>query len=132
LIFRGRRRIIILKLGRTPKGALDLSDNNFEKAYTSSEMAQILDIGTSTLRKWCLSLEENGYQFSKDDYQRRFFIDRDIVALKHFKQLVQTGKMPLSKASNVVVPKFKDDAFSTSTPSVLDENENYKRSIERS
>lgn len=108
------------------------TNNSFEKAYTSMEMSDLLDIGKSTLRKWCLALEENGYQFTKNEHDRRLFLDQDIVALKHFKKLIKTGNMPLKNASDVIISKFHNEAFSPGTPSVLDKNVEQQRSPERS
>jgi len=109
-----------------------MTDNSFEKAYTAIDMSDLLDIGKSTLRKWCLSLEENGYQFTKDKHQRRLFVDNDVVALKHFKQLVKIGNMSLQSASYTIISRFHSDAFASGTPSVPEADENQQRSLERS
>lgn len=107
-------------------------ENSFEKAYTTTEISELLNIGTSTLRKWCLSLEKNGYQFSRTETQRRLFVDRDIIALRRFKELVKTGNMSLESASSVLISRFNDEAFSTGTPSVLETENNKNRSVMRS
>src|SRR5690554_8085403 len=46
-------------------------EGNDKKPYWSKEIADMLGIGTSTLRKWCLILERNGYRFLRDEHDRR-------------------------------------------------------------
>ncbi|WP_270583834.1 MerR family transcriptional regulator [Bacillus smithii] len=107
-------------------------NEEFEKAYTPKEVSLTLDIGTSTLRKWCLALEENGYHFTRTDTQRRLFVEQDIVALKYFQKLVQGENFSLENAAKVIASKYKTEASETRTPSVLPENEIEKRDFKRS
>lgn len=103
-----------------------------EKAYTSKEISTTLSIGDSTLRKWCLSLEKNGYHFTRNEQNRRVFLEKDIVVLKHFQTLVQENNMPMDNAGNVIVSRFGNDSFESSTPTVTPQKENSERSIVRS
>lgn len=110
--------------------------NEFEKAYTTKEISLALDIGTSTLRKWCLALEENGYEFLRTENQKRLFVERDLVALRYFQKLVQGENFSLENAAKVVTSRYKGEASESRTPSVLPENEmkeqDFERSFERS
>lgn len=106
--------------------------NEFEKAYTTKEVSLTLDIGTSTLRKWCLALEENGYQFLRTDNQKRLFVERDLVTLRYFQKLVQGENFSLENAAKVVASKYKGEASETGTPIVLSQNEIEKRDFKRS
>lgn len=103
-----------------------------QSAYTTKEISELLEIGTSTLRKWCLALEKNENLFLRTDANKRLFTDHDIIILKHFKELVQVGNMPLESASSVVTSRFKKETFSTGTPTVLQENKDKERSLMRS
>ncbi len=107
-------------------------DETIEKAYTTKEISLTLDIGSSTLRKWCLALEENGYLFARTDNQRRLFVERDLVALKYFQKLVQGENFSLDNAAKVIAAKYKTKASESRTPSVLQENEEEQRYFERS
>lgn len=100
-------------------------DETIEKAYTTKEISLTLDIGTSTLRKWCLALEENGYFFARTDSHRRLFIDRDLVALRYFQKLVQGENFSLDNAAKVIASKYKTEASESRTPSVPLEDERY-------
>lgn len=106
--------------------------DKFEKAYTTKEVSLTLDIGTSTLRKWCLSLEENGYPFARTESNKRLFVENDLVALKHYKVLLQEHNFTLENAAMIVISKFCNKASETRTPSVLQENEEKERSSTRS
>jgi len=97
-------------------------NETIEKAYSPKEMSTTLDIGDSTLRKWCLALERNGYGFIRNDKNARLYVERDIVVLRHFQNLTNTN-MPLNNAAALVVDRFGKGAFEVSTVPVPVENE---------
>jgi DNA-binding transcriptional MerR regulator len=105
--------------------------DNIEKSYTTKEISLTLDIGTSTLRKWCIALEENGYTFIRNMQNGRSFLERDIVALKHFGHLVQKENFTLENASKIVSSKYQGEAFAIRTPAVLQDEEKRERDFER-
>lgn len=97
--------------------------------YTPKDIKMALDIGDSTLRKWCLAIEENDFFFDRTDNNRRIFSDRDLVMLKHFKNLVQVQNMSAKNASIIVVSKYKNkpsfkENSENSVPQVRSDNEN--------
>lgn len=102
---------------------------SYEKAYTPKEISLTLDIGDSTLRKWCIALENQGYQFIRNDQNKRVFVDSNIVVLRHFKELVQNHSMQLNNAAMLVVDRFGKGSFSQGTGIVPEEND---REIDRS
>jgi DNA-binding transcriptional MerR regulator len=107
-------------------------DTTNQKAYVTNELSKILNIGTSTLRKWCLALEKNDYEFMRTDQNKRLYVERDVIALRHFQALVQQSNMSLENASLIVASKFNNVRSSTGTPSVLHNAEENNRSSERS
>jgi hypothetical protein len=78
----------------------------FEKAYWTNEAAKSLEIGESTLRKWCLELEKNGYLFVKGAMDSRAFTEHDMAALNYFKQLTKSKKNTKEQAAKLVVEQF--------------------------
>lgn len=94
-----------------------------EKAYSPKEISLTLDIGDSSLRKWCLALEKEGYQFIRNDKKNRVFVEGDLVVLRHFQNLVKQHNMQLDNASKLVVDRFGKGAFEVSTGIVPAENE---------
>lgn len=98
-----------------------------EKAYWTHEAAKYLDIGESTLRKWCIELEKNGYTFVKGAMDSRAFTDKDLMALNHFKQLYKAKKFTREQAAKAVVEKFASEGGNGRTTPVQMDN---TRSIE--
>jgi hypothetical protein len=95
----------------------------YEKAYSPKEISLTLDIGDSTLRKWCIAMEKEGYHFIRNDQNKRVFIDADLVPLRHFKELVQNHHMQLENAAKIIVDRFGRGAFEPGTgivPAELD------------
>jgi Protein of unknown function (DUF3967) len=107
-------------------------DERTEKAYSPKEMFTTLDIGDSTLRKWCIALEKNGYGFIRNDQNRRIYVEGDLVVLRHFQNLIKQHNMQLDNAAILVIDRFGKGAFEVGTLSVLVENEEEQREISRS
>lgn len=102
-----------------------------EKAYTPKEVFTTLAIGDSTLRKWCLALEKNGYEFIRNDKNSRLYVEGDLVILKHFQNLVKEN-IPLDNAAKIVVDRFGVGAFDTRTVSVPVEKHEERQDLNRS
>jgi hypothetical protein len=98
-----------------------------EKAYWNYEVSKDLEIGESTLRKWCIELERNGYTFIKGAMDSRAFTDHDLAALNHFKQLIKKKKHTKEQAAKLVVEKFKREGGNERTTPIPMDN---TRSIE--
>ncbi|WP_019244553.1 MULTISPECIES: DUF3967 domain-containing protein [Bacillus] len=99
-----------------------------EKPLSPKEVSINLGIGDSTLRKWCLALEAHEYFFPRTDNNRRVFYERDVVILRHLRQLIQVQNFTLENASLIVVSKFKEDTSlvtntENSVPQLRDSNE---------
>lgn len=100
--------------------------------YSSKEITANLDIGDSTLRKWCLALEEQNYNFIRTDQNKRLFTEKDLFVLTQFKHLVQDKNLSINNAATVIAAKYSNDGvFSNETeieqlPSSPFENETLK------
>lgn len=81
-----------------------------ENTYWSREMADLLKIGDSTLRKWCRVLEAQGYRFIRDEQERRAFTDHDALALRYFKELTHDKGVALNSAAKAVTERFNGGA----------------------
>lgn len=93
-----------------------------QQYYPSKDICDRFDISGSTLRKWCIALDNNGYDFARTEQNRRLFTDSDLTALEHMKSLIQDKRMSLDNASIIIASRFKDTRSSTGTPSVREEN----------
>jgi transposase-like protein len=105
--------------------------NEIEKAYWNHEVSKQLDIGESTLRKWCIELEESGYLFIKGSKGSRAFTDHDIAALMHFRNLTRAKNHTMKQAAMAVVEKFLRDGKNEIAPPVLSENTHSIQNIEK-
>jgi hypothetical protein len=107
-------------------------ENGTEKAYSPKEISTTLDIGDSTLRKWCIAMEKNGYGFIRNEQNKRVFVESDLVVLRHFQNLVKQHNMQLDNASTLVIDRFGNGAFEVRTGIVLAEKEEEQRDLTRS
>lgn len=74
-----------------------------EKTYTGREVAELLGIGASTLRKWSMLLEQHGYWFQRDSQNRREYRSLDVAALQRFYRLTKDQLFPLEEAAHMIV-----------------------------
>lgn len=97
---------------------------NVERAYTTKEVSKTIGVVDSTIRKWCLSMEKHGYTFTKNEHNQRLFLERDLVALRHYQTLVKENNFSMDNAGMVIASRFSE-AFSNRTGSVpvVKENE---------
>lgn len=73
----------------------------------SKEVALILDISTSNLRKWSLLLEEEGYEFARNDNNQRIYYDCDINVLSQLKNLLKKNRN-IDDAIKAVLKRVKE------------------------
>lgn len=72
------------------------------KIYSPGDISALLKIQESTLRKYCLLLEEHGYEFSKNARGQRYYYDKDVITLRKFMTHKDNG-MTLSESAEGVV-----------------------------
>ncbi|RKQ28680.1 DNA-binding protein [Oceanobacillus halophilus] len=91
---------------------LDIQPN--ERAFTTKEVAESLELATATVRRYGQILERNGYEFFKDG-DRRIFVRSDIEALialrdteksqdETARDLVEEQKERLKQSTEVAIP----------------------------
>jgi len=76
---------------------------SYQAVYSSSDIADLLKIQESTLRKYCLILEKQGYEILKNEHGHRAFFDDDIIVLRKFLELKSNADMTLEEAAKSVV-----------------------------
>lgn len=97
------------------------------KSYWSQEVAKLLGISTSTLRKWSIALEAAGYSFIRDENDKRAYLERDIMPLQKMRELLADG-MGMENAANAVILRFAEQMSELGTVAVRQHDE---RSSER-
>lgn len=90
------------------------------KELNNSELSRMIDVGESTLRKYCLELKKNGYNFYKETNKNRSFDNHDLYALTFFKELIKLKGKTKDEAATIVAKRFRRDS-ETGKTSVLKE-----------
>lgn len=74
-----------------------------ERIYSPKDMADLLNIEASTLRKYANILEGAGYSFHKNDRGHRGYYDKDVITLRKLKELSEHSDMTLEQSANAVM-----------------------------
>ena len=77
---------------------------------SAKEISERIEIADSTLRKWCLGLEEQNYNFVRTAQNKRMFSEKDLFVLSQMKLLIQTKNLSISNAAEIIAVKYSDDA----------------------
>jgi len=76
--------------------------------YNVDDVCKLFQIAESTLRKYALLLEENGYSFEKNNNGRRIYYQKDLDIIKRFLNLKCSNK----KVKNeVIIANILDDRY---------------------
>ncbi|WP_085991643.1 MerR family transcriptional regulator [Oceanobacillus senegalensis] len=98
--------------------------NTTEKAYSTSEIAAMLDMGVTTVRKYAQHMEKSGYKFFKNKNNARLFVDRDIVAIRYLKELRDKTNITVEQATKIVMEKVSteetNEIETANTPSLVE------------
>lgn len=87
-----------------------------DKLLSPKEASHFLEIGDSTLRKWCIALEEQKYNFMRTEQKKRLFSEKDLFVLSNFKTLVKDKNLSINAASEIMANKYGEDVvFSNET-----------------
>jgi len=81
-----------------------------ERTYTGKEVARKLGIGASTLRKWSLLLEQQGYWFVRDSQNRREYRQIDVTALERFYRLTKDQLFPQEEAALMIASQHSPES----------------------
>ncbi|MBC9707240.1 MAG: MerR family transcriptional regulator [Enterococcus sp.] len=66
--------------------------------YNPGDIADLLQIKESTLRKYALMLEKLGYRFQKNSQNQRWYTEKDIALFKKIIALKNSGDMDLKSS----------------------------------
>lgn len=97
-----------------------------QKAYWAKDIADLLDISTSNLRRWSIDLEKAGYHFYRDEHHRRAYLEKDIMPLKKLKELLSKN-MSKNDAVNAVVAMFPPDKNDVNTIPVIKDKVSFSK-----
>jgi DNA-binding transcriptional MerR regulator len=104
-----------------------------KNVYTTKEVADNLGITTSTVRKYCLMLEDErigNYKIQRNAKDQRLFYDYDVMAFRQLQQLTQEDGITLENAVKTIGDKLRsrqedvvDDETTTAISDVLKQHE---------
>jgi len=77
-----------------------------EREHTSGEIATMIGIGATTVRKYALYLEKMGYCFHRSNNNARLFTTTDIMAVRYLKELREKTNITVEQAAAIVSDKF--------------------------
>ncbi|CAM4353071.1 DNA-binding protein [Bacillus manliponensis] len=98
---------------------------NSQQIYSSKDVATLLQIQESTLRKYCILLEEHKYHFHKNEQGRRGFYDKDVITLKKLIEIKSHPDMTLKQACDAVMTWVNTNDVTDTDTAVTTENEQH-------
>ncbi|PES23076.1 DUF3967 domain-containing protein [Bacillus cereus] len=91
------------------------------QTYWGSEVAKNLGIGSSTLRKYCLALEESGYPFERGNNNSRIFYHKDVATIERLVTAMNKKNVTLEQAINISMTSIAENEIAiVATDSVAD------------
>ena len=99
------------------------------KIYNPSDITDLLNIKESTLRKYCLLLEDVGITFQRNNRGQRWYSDNDVIMLRKFTTLRDNGDMTLKDCANAVFMWHRGNDATLSLTNAHDASEQYSADI---
>lgn len=84
-----------------------------EQTYFGSEVASTLKIGSSTLRKYSLALEEQGYTFDRGVNNSRVFYQKDVAMIQRIMNAMNKKNITLEQAIKLAISSVQEDTVAT-------------------
>lgn len=101
------------------------------QTYWGSEVAKNLGIGPSTLRKYCLALEEAGYPFERGNNNSRVFYHADVATIERLITAMNKKSVTLEQAVNLVISSIEENQIATVATDSVADTEHIKTLTER-
>lgn len=101
------------------------------QTYWGSEVAKTLGIGSSTLRKYCLALEEVGYPFERGNNNSRIFYHKDVATLERLVKAMNKKNVTLEQAVNLAMASVEENEIATVATDIVADTEHIKALTER-
>lgn len=99
------------------------------KVYNPSDIAELLNVKESTLRKYCLLLEDVGVSFQRNNRGQRWYSDNDVILLRKFMTLKNNGDMSLKECAEATSLWNKGGSVSLPSTDTHGADERYKEEL---
>ncbi|MGG1479531.1 hypothetical protein ABE402_01110 [Bacillus smithii] len=80
-----------------------MNSDNVGKEYSTKDIANMVDIAESTVRKYAQALEKAGYRFRKTENGSRIYTDNDVFVFKEVKSLSKKSAVPVERMAKMIV-----------------------------
>ncbi|QEL82845.1 DUF3967 domain-containing protein (plasmid) [Bacillus sp. JAS24-2] len=104
---------------------------NTAQTYWGSEVAKNLGIASSTLRKYCLALEEAGYPFDRGNNNSRIFYYKDVATIERLITAMNKKNVTPEQAINLAIASVEEDEIATVAIDSVADTEHIKVLSER-
>lgn len=94
-----------------------------ESSYRTGQIADLLEVSTSSIRKYAAAVEKHGTTFVKDDKGERIFTEQDLAAFRHLRKLIIGGNTMNAAAINAATLLKNDKEVRIQTGEVLANND---------
>ncbi|MGG1370003.1 DUF3967 domain-containing protein [Priestia megaterium] len=84
-----------------------------EQSYFGNEVAKAIGMGGSTVRKYAIALEEQGYTFQRGINNSRVFYNKDILMLQRIMNIMNKKNMTLEQAVKLAVSSIGEEGRTT-------------------
>ncbi|PEX21376.1 DUF3967 domain-containing protein [Bacillus cereus] len=101
------------------------------QTYWGSEVAKNLGIGSSTLRKYCLALEEAGYPFERGNNNSRIFYHKDVATIERLVTAMNKKNVTLEQAINLAMTSTEENEIATVATDNVADTQHIKTLTER-
>ncbi|MEX0417784.1 DUF3967 domain-containing protein [Bacillus sp. C30] len=88
--------------------------SSIQRIYSPKEMAKLLGIADTTVRKYSQELEKEGYHIYKNEKGHRGYYDKDIILFKQIIEIAKHPDMSLEHAIKAVVSTQVSSGISVS------------------
>ncbi|WP_433775380.1 DUF3967 domain-containing protein [Bacillus wiedmannii] len=102
-----------------------------EQTYWGSEVSKNLGIGSSTLRKYCLALEEVGYPFERGNNNSRIFYHKDVATIERLVTAMNKKNVTLEQAISLAIKSVEENKIATVAMNEVADVEHIKSLSER-
>lgn len=102
-----------------------------EIAYTTKDVAEMVDIAVPTVRKYAQALEKQSYDFIRDKNDNRLYTQHDAMAIQHLKTLREKTNISVEQAASIVISKHGNRSIRDVAPPDTAEIERYERRYDK-
>jgi DNA-binding transcriptional MerR regulator len=88
-----------------------MAENGNIRVYWTAEVAEKIGVSTSTIRKYCIELEKQGYTIARNEKNQRAFTEGDVATLSRLKELTQVNGLTLETAVKTVMADIPADSI---------------------